>query len=314
VLALIDRIAATRELDTFLYVATNGVFSEATAAWLARTFDLVGLSCDGPAAIHDHQRPHPNGAGSLRILERTAHILVEEGCQVHVRATITAATLHRQTEIAEYLCHQLAPAEIHFEPVYLGGRADDDALLGADQADAFVTSFLDARSVADSYGVPLLTSGSRLGSIHGPFCNVFRQVLNLVPGNGPPGRDPDGATACFKAVDYRQARNRSMDIGSLESPGQGFEIDYLRVRSLRQQLGALPVACQTCFNSFHCARGCPDHCPLDGPADRSADPATGFRCHAQKALTTALLENSAERLWAHVLTGQAEEPNGVTIA
>lgn len=318
VMAAMLAVADEHGVRPFRYVATNGVLSQEKAVWLAHHFDLVGLSCDGPAGIHDRQRADWNGRGTLHILERTAHILHEEGRPFHVRATITRDSLHRQGEIAEYIGRQLSPEEIHFEPVYLGGRSDTATGLDVPDAGAFVTHFLEARAVAQGLGVPLLSSGSRPGSLHGPYCHVFRNVVNLVPGDGlaGPGRDaPTGgvASACFKLTGVAPSREKGAVIGALD-PGSGrFEIDHRRVQSLRRQLDATMPECVDCFNRYHCARECPDQCPLDCDPDRGRSLEPGFRCQVQKAITLANLQESASRLWAEAQANQSKEPHGTAI-
>jgi uncharacterized protein len=305
VLSLLEAVASAYDVELFRYVATNGVMPETKARWLAHSFDLVGLSCDGPADIHDSQRPRWDGTGSLQVLQRTAHILREEGCPIHVRATITATILHRQAEVAEYLCQQFAPEEIHFEPVYCGGRAGLETGLDTDLADRFVHYLLEASRVAQSYGVSLLSSGSRPGSIHGSYCNVFRQVLNLVPGGA--------ATACFKTSDARTAGEKGAVIGRVDSRTGRFEIDYGRLQALRKQLGISPPRCASCFNRYHCAGDCPDRCSLDQSAVPLEAQEPGFRCRAQAALVAAILEETAERLWDEVLADGGRRPHGAAI-
>jgi sulfatase maturation enzyme AslB (radical SAM superfamily) len=301
-MAQLEAVASAHDVEPFRYVATNGVMSEEKANWLARCFDLVGLSCDGPTDIQNHQRPRWGGGGTSHILERTAHILREEGCRLHVRTTITGATLHRQAEIAEYICQQFSPEEIHFEPVYLGGRTNAASGLVADHADEFVTHFQEAREVARRHGILLMASGSRPDSIHGPYCHVFRSVLNLVPGNV--------ATACFKVTDAAQVRGKGAVIGALNGENGRFEVDHLRVQELRQQLDATLPECDSCFNRYHCVRECPDHCPLDD-AHQSRDlSGPGFRCRVQKALAYAILRETAEDLWSAALEKEVEGEGG----
>jgi len=290
-------VASAHGVQLFRYVATNGVMSEQKARWLAHRFDLVGLSCDGPADIQNNQRPRWSGGATSHILERAAHILREEGCRLHVRTTIAGATLHRQAEIADYLCQRFSPEEIHFEPVYLGGRTGGATGLGAHQAGEFVTHFLQARELARKHGVALLSSGSRPGSIHGPYCHVFRHVLNLVPGGV--------ATACFKVTDAVRVREKGAVIGALNTETGRFEIDHFRVQELCRQLDATPPECAGCFNRYHCARECPDYCPLDDASFGADLPEPGFRCQVQKALTYATLRETAERLWSAMVASKA---------
>ncbi|MGD2206568.1 MAG: radical SAM protein, partial [Anaerolineae bacterium] len=290
-LALVEAAARAHDVELFRYVATNGILSAEKVAWLADHFDLIGLSCDGPAGIHDQQRLRADGSGSLEIVERTARILHEEGARLHVRATVTADSLLHQAEMAEYICRQLAPEEIHFEPVYLGGRTGAADSLCVDQAEAYVTHFLAARRAAWGYDVPLLSSGSRPGAIHGPYCNIFRQVLNLAPGGL--------ATACFKLSRAAEIRDKGAAI-HVSNPATGrFEIDRRRLRTLRRRLGAVPSECQACFNRYHCVRNCPDRCPLDGSSSLKDHFEPGFRCHVQKATTLAILTEEAGRLWSN---------------
>ena len=318
VMAAVLAVAAKHGVRPFRYVATNGVMSEEKAVWLAHCFDLVGLSCDGPADIHNSQRADWNGRGTLHVLERTAHILHEEGLPFHVRTTITRANLHRQAEIAENVGRQLSPEEIHFEPVYLGGRSDPVTSLDVQDASAFVTHFLEAQAVAQEAGVRLLSSGSRPGSLHGPYCHVFRNVVNLVPGDGSASSRQDTltrgvASACFKLTEAATSRQKGAVIGALD-PGTGrFEIDHPRVQALSRQLDAAMPECADCFNRYHCARECPDQCPLDCDPDqwRSLEP--GFRCQVQKAIALANLRETADRLWAEAQANQSKEPHGTAI-
>jgi uncharacterized protein len=263
----------------------------------------VGLSCDGPAEIHDAQRPDCQGRGSLHLVERTARVLGEAGVKLRVRATITPASLERQAEVADYLCRQFGPAEIHFEPLYGGGRSPRGGL-AAEQAPAWVEGFLQARAVAAGYGVPLHTSGTRPGELHGPHCQVLRQVLNLVPPGGL-------ATACFKAADVAGARRLGSVVGALDPQSGGFQIDDGRVTALRRRLGALPVGCQDCFNRFHCAGECPDRCPLDGDGAQAPPEASGFHCRAQRLLAARLLEERAAALWSEVRADPGRRSRGI---
>jgi MoaA/NifB/PqqE/SkfB family radical SAM enzyme len=313
-LVRVRAIAARHGVDTFLYIATNGILSEADAVWLAREFDLVGLSCDGPPEIHNRQRPRWDGSGSLHSVERTGRILRDEGCRLHVRTTITRGSLAHQAEIARFICQQFSPEEIHFEPVYLGGRAGPLAGLEDQHAAEFVACLLEARSIAREYRVPLTTSGTRPGSLHGPFCHPFRNVINLVPGSGA-GRGSAGlATACFKLTNADSVREKGVGIGELNRESGHFEIDLHRLQSLRQRLDVAPPACNGCFNFYHCARQCPDACPLDGNREQGSTGEPGFRCRVQKALASAILQETAARLWAEAKNSRDGEPRGTAIS
>jgi len=294
---LLKEVASAKDVRLFSYVATNGICPEEKAYWLAKRFDLVGLSCDGPADVQNHQRPLWGGKPTSHILERTALILRNEGCHIHVRTTITRETSHRQGEIADYICNTFSPEEIHFEPVYFGGRMDFRPLI--EHADDFVAHFLKARKIAKRHNILLTTSGSRPGLIHGPYCNVFRSVLNLVPGGL--------ATACFKVSLAEQVIKKGAKIGELNSDTGHFELDQIRIQTLRKKLDTFLPQCPDCFNRYHCSRECPDSCPLDiDVSKRSASPKMGFRCRVQKAITFANLRETAKGLWKTLQDGNKE--------
>lgn len=288
------RVAAAHGVELFLYVATNGVMPEKKAVWLARHFDLVGLSCDGPADIQDAQRPLWDGGPTGHRVEQTARILREEGQAVHVRVTVTRGTIHRQAEIVEYVCEKLCPEELHLEPMYAGGRAKIANGLRTPDVMAFCDHFLEARRTAQRYGVPLVHAGSRLDQVHGPYCNVFRQVLNVVPGGV--------ATACFKETDASRARAKGMDIGALDEQMGHFAIDHTKVRDLRQRLNTSPARCHDCFNRFHCAGACPNICILgDQSLSKGGAVGASFRCQVQKAVSAVTLHEMAEAVWSQSL-------------
>lgn len=278
----VETVAAAFGLPLFRYLATNGVMPSTTAQTIASRFDLIGLSCDGPDSIQVAQRPLWGGQSSTPQVENTAKIMHERGTPLHVRVTLTADSLSHQVEIAHYLCQQIRPAEIHVEPVYAGGRAD--STLPFAQANLFVEQFWRAQAVAHEYGIPWLTSGSRPQEIHGPYCQVLRQVLNLIPG--------DVATACFKTSRTSEAREAEVQIGQLQADNS-FGLDQSQVKWLRSLLAPVPERCRGCFNQYHCGRDCPDFCSLTS----QPTPASTFRCQVQKQLTQTYLETVAHRAW-----------------
>lgn len=292
-LNIIDQVTADYDIKSFKYIATNGVISEKKAAWIASKFDLVGLSCDGPSDIQLANRPLRNGRNSTPFIKRTAEIFRKAKTPFRVRVTITPDSIYRQAEIADYICSQLKPEEVDVEPVYRGGRTSEGDGFTGTQAVSFVDEFIKAQKIAHEYGIPWRTSGSRLNEIHGPYCNIFRDVLGLIPGGV--------ATACFKSVDSIQACQDGTSIGHFDSSTGEFVVEYDRVIRLQQILGQEPARCKACLNRFHCARDCPDFCLLNESEDFTD---VTFRCHAQKILAERLL-------WESVTDMEIYNPGGI---
>ncbi|MBN2821633.1 MAG: radical SAM protein [Coriobacteriia bacterium] len=270
VLGIVCLQAESARVALSTYVATNGVLPEATVRWAAAGFDLIGLSCDGPADVQDVQRPRRDGGSTSTIVERTAAILREGGAHFHVRATITAATLTRQRDVVAYAIEVLKPAEVRLEPVY--DNPSRVPGLMAEDASAFVEGFLEARRYGAELGVPVTTSLLRPEEPHGPYCNVLRHVVNLAPG--------DFATGCFVESRAQGALRRGVHIGSVGISGR-FELDDARIAALIAVCGRVPEECMGCPIEHACSRGCPDVCIAMQDAVRLHDT---FRCRAQRLL------------------------------
>lgn len=299
-LGVLDEIAAENGLVLFRYIATNGAMSSSKAAWLASRFDLIGLSCDGPAMIQSRQRALRDGADSLPLVERTAHIIQEARRALHIRVTVTPSSLEHLDEIAKFVC-ELGPKEIHVEPVYQAGRAKGESCFEVEQAEAFVTHFLQGKEIARRHGIEWKTSGSRPGEIHGPYCQILRDVLQILPGSG--------ASTCFKTGTVDEAQTQETLIGQLDPASGKFVINHPYIQSLRYRLAADAPQCGECFNRYHCARTCPDDCPL-----MEALLFPSFRCTVQKMLVTAELQQAATALWRTVAPESTHGVKGQEIA
>jgi sulfatase maturation enzyme AslB (radical SAM superfamily) len=302
-LRAIQAAAARSGIAVVSYVATNGVMPAERSRWMAESFDRVGLSCDGPPEWQDQQRPGINGRPTSAFVERTAQIVRENGAQLLVRTTITRAAFDSQAEIARYLLERLAPDELVLEPVYAAGRGRQSAGYDGADAPAFVRGYQEVRRLARERGVGLKSSVHWLSALHGPHCQILRQVLNLVPG--------DVATACFKRSRGSEALASRMAIGRYEPAGRTLSIDERRIDELRGALLSPPARCLGCFNQFHCGGLCPDACPLEPEQPEAADGGLdGFRCRVQRALAWLSIEEAAPG-WPAPGTAGYDEAQGV---
>ena len=72
---------------------TNGVrIDEPWARFLGENGFLVGLSLDGPRAVHDRFRRHPDGRGSFAEVMRAARLFERCGVEYNILFTVTAET------------------------------------------------------------------------------------------------------------------------------------------------------------------------------------------------------------------------------
>ncbi len=263
-LTKLQRMSAAADVPFRSYIATNGVMDEDKAGWIAENIDAIGLSVDGPPELQNRQRPLRNGDGSAPFIERTAAVLRGCGKKLTVRVTILPENFRRMGEIAGYLSEILHADEIHIEPVYERGSEPD-----AEFADLFCENYLNLKK---QMGRRLSFSGSRIGEIHGRYCQIFRKVLHLVP--------PGGQSACFALSSCEEAESNGLLMD---------EADTCRLFGL---LSAEDPGCKDCFNRYHCAGGCPDVCPASDPKLRDAG---SFRCRISRKLAEAELLETAKR-------------------
>lgn len=271
---LTRRVAATHGIGWWGYLATNGILSENKAALLANHFDLIGLSCDGPPEIQDRQRPTAAGAGTSKVVERTARVFARIGTPFAVRATITPETVCYQPEIVRYIHEKLGTKVIRFEPAY---HANGNSKTGfaPENAELFVTAFLSAQQLAVQLDCELSISGVRLNEIHGPYCNVLRDVLQLTPDGGVSG--------CFLCTNGHDAIGKTMSLRQVATGCAQLTVDVDRIAELRRHALQIPTRCWQCVNIYHCARECPEYCPAFGEKNSPLN-SRGFRCQVYQQL------------------------------
>jgi oxygen-independent coproporphyrinogen-3 oxidase len=286
-------LARQRRVPWRGHIATNGILTEKRAQWLGRRFHSIGLSCDGPPDIQDRQRPLKSGRRSSDIVARSAAAILAASARLTVRTTITPATCTRQMEIVSYLHHQLGVRHMRFEPLYRLQNSTGDSF-SEDQADLFCGHFINAQRKADALGSTLHYSGVRLHQPHGPYCNVLRQVLHLMP---------DGrASACFFRTDASAPGNRAACVGRIDHRLDQFRLDLQAISRHSQAASHIPHYCRQCINQLHCTYGCPDRCAVRSrrqpPAPDQCDPPvqTRFRCRVNRRLAWHWIVAEADRI------------------
>lgn len=276
------RIAADHGVGWWGHIATNGILAPEQLTWLARHFDHVGLSCDGPPDIQDRQRPLASGAPSSEYVERTARQFAHHGVPFTVRSTVTPATVERQTDIVRYAACELGARVLRFEPVYI--LPDRGVRFLPADASRFAAHFLAAQQQAQALGCRLDLAGVRLDEVHGPYCDVLRNVLHLTP---------DGtAVACFFATTGLAANGPQAPVSRWDRGTAEYVLDPGRIEEHRRRATQLAARCQDCLNAYHCTRECPEFCAADPAAVEAHRPAS-FRCLVYRKLAECWILQAA---------------------
>ena len=95
---------------------TNGLFEcPEDTAWIARNFNMVWFSLDGPAEINNKHRPDKEGRGRTRDVETNLKEVAKEA-SVGIRSTIVEETVSDQVGVVEYY-YELGIKHLAFNPV-----------------------------------------------------------------------------------------------------------------------------------------------------------------------------------------------------
>jgi uncharacterized protein len=266
-------------------LVTNGIMPAARARWLAENIDSVQLSLDGPAALHDLQRPFGNGSGSHAVALRTARILQHRVPDMLIKATISRVAVPFMPEIAEFLCSTFDLPRFHLGPVLADGRARDGEF-GPPEASEFVTGLLRAQTVADRYGRKLIASGAQavFPQLRATYCGVTDPNFAVtVHGD---------VTSCYGVIYPDDPRAERFHYGGFDRATGRFTFDQGRLVQLRRSdVFAMPT-CSSCFAKLHCAGDCQARFP-DGASPLTAE--SDIRCEINRLLIRRLLH---ERLAA----------------
>lgn len=96
---------------------TNGLLiDERWARFLADNQFVVGISIDGPSAIHDHHRRARNGKGVYDRVALALEQLKKHGVEHNVLTVVNATTAEHPVEVYRHLTRELGAEHIQFIP------------------------------------------------------------------------------------------------------------------------------------------------------------------------------------------------------
>lgn len=227
---------------------TNGAYPERLARWIGDHFSAAVLSLDGPPDIQDRQRPGKRGRPLSALTIRTAKVLSDAPLELILRTCVTAATVPRLPEIADWMAREFTPSTVCFESLHASPTA---SALGLHPPDPwqFAEAFHRAALVLARSGIEAVLSTADTRSLRAGFCPVGKDALIV---------SPDAAVdACYlQPADWTRS-GLNLRLGSV-SP-EGFRIDPKRLRQARQLTVHGKRRCRDCFCRYHCCGGCHVH-------------------------------------------------------
>lgn len=255
---------------------TNGtLLDDAWCAFLARNKFLVGLSLDGPAAVHDACRVDRDGGGTCADVLRALGLLQRHGVDVNVLATVNRESSRHPLEVYRFFREhgvqyiQFIPV-VEREPEAAAEKPEPPRAAGPSLAQGQPFPAVTAWSVEpEPYGEFLLGifrewSKADVGAV---FVMNFEWALGAWAGAGP--------GVCYLAPRCGQSLilEHNGDIYSCDHfmyPGYRLgnilDGDLRKTAESQEQLAfgaaketALPGYCRACEFLFACRGGCPKH-------------------------------------------------------
>ena len=254
---------------------TNGLLlDDAWGAFLARHGFLVGLSVDGPRAIHDAGRVDRGGAPSFDRVMRTVALLRRHGAEFNVLAVVTAESAREPAAVYGFL-RELTPYLQLIPCVDRVGASGDRPLLephatGGSLAPwsvtpeawgAFLCAVFDAWVVADVGRVYVQMFDALLGLTLGLPSGLC--TLDATCGTGLAIEADGGLYPCDHYV-FPRYRLGDLDVDVDAGGRSASALERIARSEAMQAFGrakreTLTRQCRACPELRRCGGGCPKH-------------------------------------------------------
>ena len=249
-------LADERGIEVAFEVASNGVYSERRAQWIADNIDTIVLSFDGPEEIQNRHRPYVDGRGTFDIVAHTARVLSQGNGDLFLRACVTEDTAGHMADIAAWFCRAFHPKGVCFEPVQPAGEGGAGDLQPPDPW-SFARNYVWAAEVLEDHGVQPVYAAADIRARRVSFCPVGSDVAIV---------SPDGSVdACYLLPQEWQTRGMDLHIGRVLADGMVL-LDGDALQATRKENVWNKPACARCLCRWHCAGGCHvHHMPPESP-------------------------------------------------
>lgn len=227
-------------------LTTNGAWDGPTGEWIAQHISTVIVSLDGTANVMALHRPSRNGKNVFEAVVRNISLLINQGCKVGVRSTVSAQSLPDMPAALE-MFHSLGVRKVHFEPLAQVGRAHQSGIMPPSRSE-FVEAFWSVRTRGRDLGVRVTSATAHFDGGNPRQCRMVEKAVCVTPGAR--------LTACHRAADDGGFLGKQFDYGQFDPQSQQFVIDPHLLDSMLSDLAYTPDFCRECIASIQCTAGC----------------------------------------------------------
>ena len=234
-------------IPSHLSMTTNGYYGNIKRTFIAKYFNSILLSLDGPPDIQNLHRPNRAMKESYNYVRESALFFIQNVKSFSIRATISNYSVKRMPEIVEFFYKEFGNKyHLVFEPLVPLGRANsfNDIVSEPSQED-FVKYYIEAKEKGKELGIEVRTSAANQKRLVTGFCGAMSIPSFTVTTNGiltTCERDSDGENYWFCKFSPKTKE---------------FILDEER-KEYNKSLLKMPQKCNDCFCKWHCAGDCPD--------------------------------------------------------
>jgi uncharacterized protein len=261
---------------------TNGVLLNAD--WCRFFRDnrfLIGLSLDGPRALHDAYRVDKGGHGSFDKVMRAARLLQEHQADFNILTTVHAANADYPLEVYRFLRDEVGTQYIQFIPIveranetgFQEGNTVTERSVGAEQFGRFLMTIFDEWVRRDVGQVFVQTFDVALGNWLGapPSLCIFAPTC----GNALALEHTGDLYSCDHFVEPNYLLGNIKDKPMIELVASDQQRQFGRDKQ-----ETLPRYCRECEVRFACHGECPKNRFIETP---DGEPGLNYLCAGYKA-------------------------------
>ncbi len=235
-------------IPVYLSMTTNGYYGSNKRRFIAKHFDSILLSLDGPPEIQNLHRPTRSGKESYPMVSRSALFFARHVRSFAIRSTVSNHNVRMMPQIVEFFSKEFGNEyDLIFEPLLPLGRATSNtsSICGPAQTD-FVRYYIESKELGKRLGIQVVTSSAfSYKRLVTNFCGAMSIPSFTVTTRGVVtvcGRDIDGDNYWY---------------GRFSPESRDFVLDDGRIEYSKLFL-QMPQKCHDCFCKWHCAGDCPD--------------------------------------------------------
>ncbi|MCB9456832.1 MAG: anaerobic sulfatase maturase [Anaerolineaceae bacterium] len=268
---------------------TNGItLDDDWCQFFAENDFLIGVSLDGPQALHDAYRVDKGGAPTFERVMRGISLLKQHRAEFNILTTVHAVNADHPLELYRFMRDEVKTRFLQFIPIverdnltgYQEGNAVTERSVTAEQYGQFLIGVFDewVRHDVGRVYVQIFDVALAAWSGHKPGLCVFEETC----GRALAMEHNGDVYSCDHFVEPKHKLGNLVDIPLTELVNS----DQQRTFGLAKR-DALPQYCRECAVRFVCNGGCPKNRIISTP---SGEPGLNYLCAGYKAFFTHLDE------------------------